>query len=433
MKTLCVLMSALVLGYIIVFSLTKLNNESNGDIKFYLSSLLLSLLMFAGEVYIPPYIKPFLMIGTTYFIDAIIYRNKVNIALIDSLYIVIMCMISETIFAIMFYLLFSRLSVNDISSNPEILLMSNIFIGALFYLISDTKMFKKIRKRFINNIGLFAKYKLLFFINLFFIMILSLFYFVYYKSATDINLSMYLVIVMMFLFYTFISLLIIYYINRYNTIQNKYTLSLENLKEYEDMINKYRISIHENKNELLIIRNMGNYKDAKKYIDTLINNKEKYDMDISSKVSRIPCNYLRTVIYNKMVQMDKCDVNSELIVSKNVKAQNFLSLDDKTVLDICNITNVFLDNAIDASVGLKNKNVLIEVSVEDNQILIDISNSYKNKINLKQIDRPGYTTKGGNHGYGLSLVKNIIKENSLLNNVCEKTSTTFTQILKIKM
>lgn len=49
------------------------------------------------------------------------------------------------------------------------------------------------------------------------------------------------------------------------------------------------------------------------------------------------------------------------------------------------------------------------------------------------MDNPGYTTKENGHGYGLSLVREIIESNDRLSSEREIKDNIFKQILKIKM
>jgi len=63
---------------------------------------------------------------------------------------------------------------------------------------------------------------------------------------------------------------------------------------------------------------------------------------------------------------------------------------------------------------------------------ISIKNKFKGIIDVSKIDKSGYTTKGDGHGYGLSLVKNILSESRCLENKRKITKSTFEQILIIK-
>ena len=85
------------------------------------------------------------------------------------------------------------------------------------------------------------------------------------------NISIYLILIVVYI--------LIKKENEYTKIYDKYNTTLNSLKEYEDILDKYKVSNHENKNQLLTIRNMVLEKDKKiaKYIDELVKNKIKDD------------------------------------------------------------------------------------------------------------------------------------------------------------
>ena len=69
----------------------------------------------------------------------------------------------------------------------------------------------------------------------------------------------------------------------------------------------------------------------------------------------------------------------------------------------------------------------------NNDLYIDISNNYKGVIEFEKMSNKGYTTKGKGHGYGLSLVNDIIKADNNLKHEMKINKEMFTQRLKIKM
>ena len=222
----------------------------------------------------------------------------------------------------------------------------------------------------------------------------------------------------------------------YNKINDKYQTSISSLKEYENMIDKFRINNHENKNELMTIRNMIKTKDDKtiEYIDTLVNNKIKDNEKIMYKTSKIPEGGLRATIYSKLCLMDKYKIKYNLDIANDVRTVDLIKLNDELILNICKILGVFLDNSIEAVRKLKKKNIDIEIYIMDKKLCIDITNNFKGNIEIDKIGKQRITTKGNGHGYGLSLVNQIIKNNSdVLENEKSINSNNFTQTLMIKM
>ena len=224
----------------------------------------------------------------------------------------------------------------------------------------------------------------------------------------------------------------------YNKISSKYQTSISSLKEYEVMIDKFRVDTHENKNEFLTIRNMLKDKNSKddivKYIDKLVDNKIKDNDKIMKKTAKIPSGGLRATIYSKLCLMEKLKIKYTLNISRDIRTTDLIDLDEDLVLKICKILGVFLDNAIEAVKSLKKKEIAIEMYNIDNELCIDITNNFKGNLNLDKINNMKYTTKGEGHGYGLTLVNKLLEEESdKLENEKSINRDTFTQTLKIKM
>ena len=226
--------------------------------------------------------------------------------------------------------------------------------------------------------------------------------------------------------------------DNYNKISNKYQTSISSLKEYEVMINKFGVYTHENRNEFYTIRNMlkeGEDRDKViKYIDTLINNKIKDNEKIMKKTAKIPSDGLRATIYSKLCLMDKLKIKYKLNISRDVSTTDLINLDEDLILKICKILGVFLDNSIDAVKKLKKREISIEIYILNKYLCIDITNNFKGNLDLDKISEAKYTTKGEGHGYGLTLVKQILNDESKkLENEKSINRDTFTQTLKIKM
>jgi two-component system sensor histidine kinase AgrC len=219
-------------------------------------------------------------------------------------------------------------------------------------------------------------------------------------------------------------------------VYDKYNTTLNSLKEYEDILDKYRISTHENKNQLLTIRNMLPKTNKKiiSYIDKIVENKLKDNDKIIAETTKIPAGGLRGLIYSKILLMEELNIKHELFVSKEVKTVDLINkIDDYTMLDVCKIIGVYLDNSIQAVEKIKLKYISIIIDINNNFVEISISNNYKGKIELDLLELKGYTSKNGNHGYGLTLAKEIIDKNKKLSNEKFISKNIFTQKLKIKM
>lgn len=226
--------------------------------------------------------------------------------------------------------------------------------------------------------------------------------------------------------------------DNYNKINSKYQTSISSLKEYEVMINKFGVYTHENKNEFYTIRNMlkdgVDREEVIKYIDAIINNKIQDNEKIMKKTAKIPSGGLRATIYSKLCLMDKLKIKYKLNISRDVSTTDLINLDENLVLKICKILGVFLDNSVDAVKKLKKREISIEIYILNKYLCIDITNNFKGNLDLDKISEAKYTTKGEGHGYGLTLVKQILNDEAKkLENEKSINRDTFTQTLKIKM
>ena len=74
-----------------------------------------------------------------------------------------------------------------------------------------------------------------------------------------------------------------------------------------------------------------------------------------------------------------------------------------------------------------------KIKKEDNKILIIIENSTEKKVDTSKIMSTGFSTKGKNRGYGLSIVNDIIKNNDKIEFTMNSYGSMFETILKIKL
>ena len=187
-----------------------------------------------------------------------------------------------------------------------------------------------------------------------------------------------------------------------------------NSKKVSTLLEKYQKINHENKNDLRVIKSkIPENKEIQEYIDLILKEKNisqnsKWISEIN-KINDIGIGGFLSLKINEMV--DK-NINVTVNISNNIKKYNFENLNKYEKKDICRILGVYLDNAYDASINSKEKEITIEMNVNNRQLEIIISNTFTGIINYNNIGNYGYTTKGKGHGVGLSLVNDIIEKNN---------------------
>ena len=216
-------------------------------------------------------------------------------------------------------------------------------------------------------------------------------------------------------------------------LSDEYEKYVEYSKQSEKLVNQYSISQHENKNELIVIRSMvrKNNKELINYLDEIITSKDKIAEVWVREIRYLPFGGLKGFVHNKISEMKDNGVNVFLNISKSVENSILKELNIKQNNQLLKIIGVFLDNAREAAMFSKEKEVSINVYTNETGVVFEIANTYINDIDFSKIYKIGNTNKGKGRGYGLALVDVIVSENSIFENEVKKIDNYFMQVLKI--
>lgn len=357
-------------------------------------------------------------------------RENIQKTIITPIFQQLIVMLSETIFVLLMTIVFNYDAQMIISTYLGTILI-NVIVSVISIIFIHFKITHKLYRLIISLTDKIKTIQLVFFclISMAFSNVLAMT--VYYKIGFQFQLIFNLIMTISCI------LIFIYSLktqNSYNKVSDKYNVAINSLTDYENMMSKYRVANHENKNLLLAIRAMvkNKEKDIPKYIDSIIENKYEDDEKLLFKMSVIPSGGLRATIYSEILKIQNNNIEYFLDIDSNLKTVDLIEMSTVTILDTCKIICVFIDNAIEAVKDLDNKNITIGLYVEDDTLSIKVSNNYDGNINIDKIFNEGYTTKGDGHGYGLSLVKKIIDSNSKFQNQVEINNNIFSQVLLIK-
>lgn len=418
-------------GYIYIWSKLESKKINFKSFKYYIIHILFAASMMCIHLLISDMIRILLLVLLMVIFCNILFKNSIKNSTLSSFFSQIIMMISELLFAFILTFIL-RVDVNLLLTSYSLTLFTNIAITIFAILIVKIKYVKKLYDLSLKLISNLNKYNIIIIMAVILISINFMFASVYYYIDLQITLTINTIISIVYLIicFKFLSAQ-----NKFNNINTKYNTTLNSLKEYEDILDAYRVSNHENKNQLLTVRSMivNKEKGIPEYIDKIIDNKIKDDEKLMFDTNTIPAGGLRAVIYSKMLFMKDNKIDFNLKVGRKVRTVDLIELGDELTLDVCKIVGVFLDNSIEAVNDLKDKNIDINLHADDRYLYIEISNNFEGKIDLSKIDSTGYTSKSGSHGYGLSLVKEIISKNSNLTNERKISKNIFTQQLKIKL
>lgn len=413
----------------------KLHNQkiSFKNYKVYVSIIFISIICIFNYYFVNNYIKILTILVASFIGNCFLFKRKDTSNIFVPIISELIILLSELMISIVAFTILN-LDMNFVSSNYFGSLIINILIGFMSVILVNISFFKKLLnflQKITSNIpkNIIISIFALLIIICNFLLAIS-----YYKIETKYVLIFDTV---MIIIYSFIVFKMLEQKNRYIKISNKYNMTNTTLKELEQNVTRLKITNHENKNQLLTIRNMikkgEDGKSLIKHIENIVNTKIKDDETLMLQTSTITNSMISSIVYSKMLTMKENDVDAALIISRDIKDLYLSDIPDELAVEVCKIIGVYLDNALEEVSKYEEKLINIEFYAEKKTLCIAISNNFEGEIDFEKMDNPGYTTKENGHGYGLSLAREIIESNDKLSSEREIKDNIFKQILKIKM
>ena len=327
---------------------------------------------------------------------------------------------SEIVLSVLILFIF-KLDGSEYSNIPFSLLISTILNCFLVYLLSRIKFISKniIKK---NN-------KDWIYIILIMILMVLFIFFNRYKmnNSTEyfVNTAMAIFVVVSFVY-------VIYNKFQRQAIEDKYNESMEYVLRYEKIINEQGKKNHEYNNQLMVIKGYINKPERlSEYLDEVIGEHKTGQNYTVKQLGFLPDGGVKGLLYHKLSKMEDNNIKYYLYVDQNLKDKDIESFDLKTYRDLTKLLGVFLDNAIDAALKSKEKEIEVELKDKDDCLLLTISNTYDKNTDINKVGKSGFTTKGVGHGFGLSIVKDIAKTNSEIETFSSKENDKFIQTAMI--
>lgn len=397
--------------------------------KMYLYTLILTICVFINHNYGIHSIKEITTVLFALIFCKIIVKLSIRETVILTFLGQLIIMITEAIMVGIMSVVF-RFNIDYIMNDSLVTLFFDLVMTVLVILFSRIKIWKKLYNWIIRITGYIKTSQLAIFL-LFITLGSSIFSTsVYFKNNLIISLIFNVAISII---YTVIIILVFRYQYKYYVTKSKYSLSLDDLQAQETLLNDYRISNHENKNNLLTIKEMTSNKKILGFINALI--KENYSSNnysLVKKCMKLPTRGIRALIYNKMKLMNSKGIKCYLSVDRKVSSEIIKGLTDDDIVDICKILGVFLDNSIEELDIYEKKIINISLSLFDKSLSIVISNNYNGPVNKNNLDSKK-STKGKGRGYGLQLVKRIVSINKKIDHNTIIGKDLFTQEIIVKL
>lgn len=422
METLILVVSSIITALGILFSVKNLYKEKIKITKMIIFVIVMAAIIFIQYKFASNFTRLIInYVGMLFFIYFLLVDRDIHKSVSYSSIIFLCTAIIEVVLTI---ILKSIINFDELYNKYYITLhIFNLLVNILLVLSTRIKFIVRLSNKIkISNVIL----KIL----LFLIILLSCLIGIQNKNIINTGSLSYIINILMFFFILLIAYVIADINNKNNEINNKYNQMMEYMTEYETIIDEQGKKNHEYKNQLMILNGfVDDKKKMKEYLNTIIDDHKTGENYEIRQLSHFPNGGLKGLLYYKLAKMKENDIKYYLYVSKEVK-KPLEKLDLKNYKDISKIFGVLIDNAIDASISSDNKEIIIDFKMDDYYLVITITNSLEKDLDVSKLGT-GYTTKGKYHGYGLRLVKDIIRSNNNLELLTDKNEKEFVQTLII--
>lgn len=361
----------------------------------------------------------------------IVYNDNLSKLLINSFFIYVIFAIGEMFFEIIFVMLLN-IDQAFVQTNFIGIIFANVSILVIVLILIN---FHFIEKNIVRIIEWYKNKKIVNNIILIFFGLIMMFFFIFYNYLKIESKEIF------FINNAFFISVIIFIISFFKEktdnarLSSEYDQLLDYVKTYEEVIEEKSKNQHEYNNQLILIREMlGNRnKKVREYIDQILSiENEQSKGNWLNKIKNIPNGGLKGLIHYKIVEMEKKKIKLYIDINENVDNKKINKYLTDNLNDISKIIGVYLDNAREAALKSKEKYIIIEAECNKDKLNFSISNTYKGGINLSKIDNAGYSKKGKNRGYGLSLVHDIISKRDDVEQYREFNGIYFVQHICLK-
>lgn len=418
-------------SYVLFWCYSKTGVErKTSKLKCLLSILTVSLSVFVVNMFITKSLKFILIyiIMCLFFYYNFGEKNKIIALFVRTLIIYVVMIISDVFSSIILMQFDFSSMMNKINYLKALgTLLNSVSMFILFNLDKLVIIIKKILTIIVSS-----KNSVVFtfcFLTFIAIIIIDCFH----KDYATISTFLLSSVILIFLIFL-IAILLYQYFKRKTAEDEKQQLQAL-MHEYENVLNQTSENRHEMLNDLLILRSIAD-KNSSEFTRTLDGIIRQYDTKKFKKytsLAKLPTG-VKGMIYYKIAFINENEINFDTVVN-GVDYAKFEAMDKELYYKVCKILGILMDNAIDACVDSDKKKLVVSVYTENEDLCVEIDNSYSGIVDKDGIKKKGYTTKGKNHGYGLTILNRIVDETKELEfeqSINDKDKL-FTSILKIKL
>ena len=357
--------------------------------------IFISIILIFNNLYNIVYIRLLTSIIINILLNKLIYKNKLKICIKYTLIYFVISFIIE----LLLIPLFSVLSIQNINVFNKEILIKNLFSISESFLVLAA--FSNNRLQVILNKVLLSSSKISY--SKITIVTIMFFNIITILLSKDLDNNHILLLAISSITFIIISYKII--INdKYNILELKiYNENLKSSSEaYSKTIDECRELKHNLKNDLIGIKSFIPKEYHNEINELILKYNKRYEW--ISKIDNIP-EGIQGVIYLKSKEAKKKHIKMYIDVKENIKSI------DKNYFELSSILGIVLDNAIENSTGSKEKVISVYIKSTKNNLIIEIINTFSNKVDLDKLGNKNYSTKKEKSGLGLNYIKSLNKRN----------------------
>lgn len=351
----------------------------------------------------------------------IIFNDNVRKSVICTLIFYLILAIFDFIFSFVFYW-FNEITITDISQEYLIVGSFSLVLTFMAAMVCKMKLIKEICKKIIEISKSSYVNITIIFLTIFFIIILST------KLSLEYNFQKYFLdtlLLLIFLFF-FVFALVKNYLAQKEKREKEVLLDF--ISKYEKIIDENRENKHEMLNNLIILRSFDDRNDSEydKVLNELIVRYGKNSGETVKNISKLPKG-LKGILYYKMNDMKQKHINLTVSISQRVSSP-LEKLETEEYVILSKIVGIIMDNALEAALKSKDKSVFIEVYEQNGIVIMVIENSCDSIVNVNDIKKKNFSTKGAGRGLGLHIAELLLKKSKHITMSQHSTDVFITKI-----
>ncbi len=211
--------------------------------------------------------------------------------------------------------------------------------------------------------------------------------------------------------------------------EQQYDQQQDYIKTIDYLVNDFRRLKHSHANTIYSIYGYIREKDwhgLEVYFGEIMDEAVRVDQNILLALQKIKVYSVFGLLWNKIAKAEALGIRLEVAVPNEVHSVGM------KLSDLCEILGNYLDNAIEAVQMTTDRKLSVGFLDENGYLTIRIENGYEGSLDVNRIYEKGYSTRGNERGFGLSITKSLLtKYNNVLQNTIVENSR-FIQELVIK-